>query len=175
MSNNFEIILKDFPKKNLDKFINLEILKNENTIISSNFYDNVTKKDLTIKDISSFAKTLSPIGCGSIVFSDFKLGISLGNTVITFSFDQNAGDIDINFEEKFIFLDTNKRMEILNKCRKIIESILNLKKIYLIPIILIGPEPADDKDMCLLKIEKNDSNLNEIEKNLFNYFGNIIK
>lgn len=167
--NNLEIILKDFPKKNLDQFVNLEILKHEKMIVSSNFYDNTNKKDVTIKEISSLSKILSSIGCGSISFSDFKFGIPLGSTVITFSFDINAGDIDINFEVNSVFVDTNKELEVVNKCKKIIETALDFRKKYFIPIILIGLEPADNEDTCLLRLDRDDINLEEATKKLLAY------
>ena len=147
---NIEIVLKNFSKKKLDRFIEFELLNSINKLRSSNFFDNENKRDLTIENISSVSKILSPRGCGSISFYNFKFGIYLGDTVVTFSFDEKTGDIVINFEMK-IFLEKGKS-EIINMCKRIVEISLQLKKMYSVPVILIGREPAEDKDTCFLKI-----------------------
>lgn len=161
---NFEIVLKNFPKEKLDNFIEFELLNSVNAIRSSNFFDNVNKKDLTVTKITSVSNVLSPKGCGSISFSNFKFGIYIGDTVIAFSFDEKVGDIVVNFEMK-IFLE-KRESDIIDICRKIIEMSLQLKKMYSIPFILIGFEPAEDKDTCLLSLSADDINLTKVVENL---------
>jgi hypothetical protein len=162
--DNLEIIFKNFPRESLDKFVNTELLNPQNKIRSSNFFDNINKKSLELEDISSVSNILIPIGSGSISFSDFNFGTHLENPVVTLSFDESLGDIVINFEIK-TFL-SKKEPDIINKCRKIIETALQFKKKYSIPIILIGFEPAEDKDTCLLHIDANGINLIEATKKL---------
>jgi hypothetical protein len=162
--DNFEIVFKNFNKEKLDNFIELELLNAKNKLRYSNFFDNIKKKDLTIENISSVSNILSPRGCGSISFSEFKFRVYLENTVVTFSFDENFGDIVVNFEMK-TFLE-KREYEIIKTCRKIVKISLRLKKMYSIPIILIGFEPAEDEDTCLLRLSTDDINLTEATENL---------
>ncbi|MFC1894984.1 hypothetical protein ACFLYH_03480, partial [Candidatus Dependentiae bacterium] len=155
----------DFDKKYLDKFFNFELTKYEKMIKSSHFYDNENKRDLTIKEISKISKVLSPVGCGNILFSDFKFGIFLGSTIITFSFDKKFGDIVINFNMDSIFED--KKTKVIDNLKKVLEKAISIKKEYLIPVIFFGVEPAEDKDTCLLKLDDNvNINLHQIIKQI---------
>lgn len=154
---NFEIILNNFSKSKVDKFIASEILHSKNKIRDSNFFDNFNKKSLPIENISSLSKLLDPIGSGYISFLTFMFGIPLENTVITFSFDKKYGDIVINFEMKTFF--GKKIPEIGEICVKIIKTALQFKTKYLVPVILIGFEPADNDDLCILHLGAEDINL----------------
>jgi len=146
--DNLEIVFKDFPKENLDEFIKIELLKPKNKLRFLNFFDNIKKKDLTLPEISSFSKILSPTGCANISFLTFEFGESLGNAVVTFSFDENIGDIVINFE--IGIFSSNNESAITNKCIKILEYIFYIKNKYLIPIVLVGFESTNENDNLLL-------------------------
>lgn len=162
--DNFEIILKDFPKKNLDKFVDEELLKYKKMIRYSNFFDNKSNTNLTIEKILSLSGILDPIGSGIISFSALKFGVFLGSAVIMFSFDELVGDIEINFEEDSVFV--GEKIEVVNRCEKIIKKALELKKKYSVPVVLMGFEPAEDEDTCLLKLDNDDINLAKAIKKL---------
>ncbi len=171
--DNFEIVLKNFPKENLDKFFNSELLIHKEMIRGSHFYDNINKKDLTINEVSSFSKVLSPTGCGSISFSDFIFGVSLGNTVITFSFDEKNGDIVINFEKEDVFI--GDKSLVIDNLKNILEKGLKIKKEYSIPIVLFGMEPAEDVDTCLIRLDTNNIDLLDLVEKLYGIFNPTYK
>lgn len=171
--DNFEIVLKNFPKKNLNKFIKAELLICKEMVIGSHFYDNINKKDLTIEEVSNYSKILTPIGCGSISFSNFIFGRSLGNTVLTFSFDEKNGDIVINFEEKDIFI--GEKTLVIDNIKEIIEKVLEIKKKYSIPIVLFGMEPAEDLNNCLFRLDRNHIDLFDVAEKLYKTFNPTFK
>ncbi len=167
--DNLEIIFKDFPKIYLDEFVSCELLTDKNVIKDSHFYDNFREKDLKIEEISALSEILSLTGCGSITFSIFEFGITLKNTVVTFSFNEKIGDITINFEINSIPLED--RTVGLKRFKNIIEKVLEIKKKYSLPIVFVGLEPADNDDTCLLRLNSDKIDLRraieKIEKALF--------
>ena len=155
--DNFEIIFKNFLKKNLNTFINDELLKYKKMIRNSHFFDNKKNKDLTVEEVSDFANVLDSKSTGFISFSKLKMGVFLNSVVVVFSFDELNGDIVINLKKDSIF--EGEKAEIISRCEKILKKVLELKNKYSIPVILIGLEPAEDEDTCLLKIDTGDIDL----------------
>lgn len=150
---NFEIVLKGFPKKKLNAFIHNEVQSQSSFIIRSLFYDNNLKKDKEFREIKSLESILSPHGSGSIFFSQFYFDVLLKEVLLLFSFAKNDGDIEINVPEKTFFCGASN--EIADKCTLLVKQVLKIKTKYEIPEILIGLEPAVDADMCVLAIKEN--------------------
>ena len=160
----FEIILNNLPKKKLNTFVHTELLTHKKHIISSQFYDTLQNKNLSIMEIKDIEKIMTPKGSGTMLFSSFIFGVNLGETVIAFSADINEIDIDINFKEKDFFV--GKKEDVLAKCKKLIEHTLTIKRTYNIPVVFIGQEPATDSDMCLLKLDNKNINIEKAAQKL---------
>ncbi|MBT2287500.1 hypothetical protein J7E78_28845 [Paenibacillus polymyxa] len=161
---SLEIILIDFNKNNLDQFIKNDLNIQEDHIKSSHFYDNRSEKDFEFHQIRSFEEILSPKGTGNILLSELNLGHTLNNVMIVFSFNEECGDIVMNFPEEELFSGENSETTL--KAQKLIEYILDIKKKYAIEKVRIGYEPAMDDDTCLVEIDKEMMDTNVIVSKL---------
>lgn len=162
---NIEIILIDINKRKINKLINEELKLSTFKFKSSHFFDNISEKDMDFSQVKNIEEILSPKGTGNIFFEELELGISLKNVVIVFSFDEEYGDIVFNFPESEIL--KNKTHESKLRLEKLLEFLVELKKNYDIPKVIIGYEPADE-DALLIEINKTVSNYDkEIDKLLF--------
>ncbi|MEK4370543.1 hypothetical protein [Paenibacillus sp. FSL R5-0473] len=155
-----EMILIDFNKNNLDRFIKNDLNIQAKRIKSSHFYDNHSESDIEFQQIESFEKILSPKGSGNLLLSELSLGHTLNDVMIVFSFDEEFGDIVINFPEEELFSGENSETTL--KAQKLIEYILDIKKKYAIEKVRIGYEPAMDDDTCLVEINKETMDTNSI-------------
>ncbi|MGN7411114.1 hypothetical protein [Paenibacillus sp. SAF-068] len=161
---SLEIILIDFNKNNLNQFIKNELNIQVDQIKSSHFYDNYSENDIKFQQIKSFKEVLSPKGTGNILLSQLNLGHTFDDVMIVFSFDEESGDIVMNFPEKELFSGENP--ETMLKAQKLIEYILNIKNKYAIEKVRIGYEPAMDDDTCLVEIDKEMMDTNVIVSKL---------
>ncbi|MFZ7945032.1 MULTISPECIES: hypothetical protein [Bacillaceae] len=160
---NLEIIFTDFNKREIDKLIYDELKLSTLKQKSSHFYDNISEKDLDFSQVKNIEEILSPKGTGNILLEELQLGILLKNVVIVFSFDEQYGDIVFNFPEKEILKDGRNDNKL--RLKKLVHFLVNLKKNYDIPKIIIGYEPATDEDTMLIEINNNVTNYDkEIEK-----------
>lgn len=157
---SLEIILIDFDKNKLDQFIKNDLNIQVGQIKSSHFYDNRSEKDIEFQQIESLEEILSPKGTGNVLLSQLNLGHTFNDVMIVFSFDEESGDIVINFPEEELFSGENP--ETMLKAQKLIEYILNIKNKYSIEKVRIGYEPAMDDDSCLIEIDKETTNMNAI-------------
>ncbi|MFJ2046071.1 hypothetical protein ACIOBL_20920 [Paenibacillus taichungensis] len=157
---SLEIILIDFNKNNLDRFIKNDLNIQVDQVKSSHFYDNRSEKDIEFQQIESLEEILSPKGTGNILLSQLNLGHTYNDVMIVFSFDEEYGDIVINFLEEELF--SGEKPETMLKAQKLIEYILNIKNKYSIEKVRIGYEPAMDDDTCLVEIDKETTNMNAI-------------
>lgn len=155
-----EMILIDFNKNNLDLFIKNDLNIQADRIKSSHFYDNRSENDIEFQQIKSLEEILSPKGTGNILLSHLNLGHTFNDVMIVFSFDEESGDIIINFPEEELFSGENS--ETMLKAQKLIEYILNIKNKYSIEKVRIGYEPAMDDDTCLVEIDKETTNMDAI-------------
>ncbi|MDR6718755.1 hypothetical protein [Paenibacillus sp. 2003] len=147
-----EMILIDFNKNNLDQFIKNDLNIQVDQIQSSHFYDNRSENDIGFQQIESLEEILSPKGTGNILLSQLNLGHTYNDVMIVFSFDEESGDIVMNFPEEELF--SGEKPETMLKAQKLIEYILNIKNKYSIEKVRIGYEPAMDDDTCLVEIDK---------------------
>ncbi|WP_256336567.1 hypothetical protein [Paenibacillus sp. OK060] len=157
---SLEIILIDFNKNILDQFIKNDLNIQVDQIKSSHFYDNRSENDIEFQQIESLEEVLSPKGTGNILFSQLNLGHTFNDVMIVFSFDEESGDIVMNFPEEELFSGENP--ETMLKAQTLIEYILNIKNKYAIEKVRIGYEPAMDDDTCLVEIDKETTNMNAI-------------
>lgn len=147
---NFEIILEDFGKHELDKFVFGELKINSSEVKSSHFFDNSRQEDVEFHQIKSIEEVLSPVGTGNVFLKQIEIGYDLKDVLIIFSFDNDFGDITFNFSESEIF--EGESSEIRLKAMKTVESLVRLKEKYDISKIKLGFEPAIDDDSCLVEI-----------------------
>ena len=147
---NFEIILEDFRKDELDKLVFEELKISSSKVKSSHFFDKDSGDDVEFHQIKSFQEILTPLGTGNVFLNQIEIGCSLENVMVIFSFDKDTGDITFNFSERELLVGKSTEIEL--KAKKIVESLLVLKDKYDIPKIRIGFEPASDNDSCLLVI-----------------------
>ena len=147
---NFEIILEDFRKDELDKLVFEELKISSSKVKSSHFFDKDSGDDVEFHQIKSFQEILTPLGTGNVFLNQIEIGCSLENVMVIFSFDKDTGDITFNFSERELLVGESTEIEL--KAKKIVESLLVLKDKYDIPKIRIGFEPASDNDSCLLVI-----------------------
>lgn len=159
-----EVILIDFNKNNLDPFIKNDLNIQVERIISSHFYDNRSENDIEFQQIESLENFLSPKGTGNILLSQLNLSHTFNDVMIVFSFDEESGDIVINFPEEELFSGENP--ETMLKAQKLIEYILNIRNKYSIEKVRIGYEPAMDDDTCLVEIDKEMMDTNVIVSKL---------
>ncbi|WP_315370775.1 hypothetical protein [Paenibacillus xylanexedens] len=157
---SLEIILIDFNKNNLDRFIKNDLNIQVDQVKSSHFYDNRSEKDNEFQQIESLEEILSPKGTGNILLSQLNLGHAFNDVMIVFSFDEESGDIVMNFPEEELFSGENSETTL--KAQKLIEYILDIKKKYAIEKVRIGYEPAMDDDTCLVEIDKETTNMDVI-------------
>ncbi|MNO82234.1 hypothetical protein D3C76_735030 [compost metagenome] len=147
---NLEIILKDFRKDQLDKFIYDELKINSAGVKSSHFFDNNNGADIEFHQIKSFGDILSPIGTGNVFLNQMEIGCSIRDVMIIFSFDEGFGDITFNFSENELY--EGKSSDVRLNVKKTLETLVGLKDKFNIPNIRIGFEPASDDDTCLVII-----------------------
>lgn len=157
------MILQDVNKSILDDLIKKDLVV-KFIINSSHFFDNVTKTDLEFQNIHSFRDLLSPSGTGSIHFERIELGLPLTNVMILFSFNEECGDVVINFPESEIRSGETKQM--YERLSELLSYLLDVKKKYNIGVIRVGFEPASDHDTCILELNKEEHDL-EQEVNQF--------
>lgn len=155
-----EMILIEFSKNSLDRFIKNDLNIQVDRIKSSHFYDNHSESDIEFQQIESFKEILSPKGTGNILLSQLNLGHTFNDVMIVFSFDEESGDIVMNFPEEELFSGENP--ETMLKAQRLIEYILDIKKKYAIEKVRIGYEPAMDDDTCLVEIDKEMMDTNAI-------------
>jgi hypothetical protein len=155
-----EMVIIDFNKNSLDRFIKNDLNIQADRIKSSHFYDNRSENDIEFQQIESLEEILSPKGTGNILLSQLNLGHTFNDVIIVFSFDEESGDIVINFPEEELFSGENSETTL--KAQKLIEYILDIKNKYAIEMVRIGYEPAMDDDTCLVEIDKETTNTNAI-------------
>jgi len=160
---NLEIILFDFNKSKIDKFIYNDLKLDRLKPVSSHFFDNIAKKDLDFCELKSIEQTLVPKGTGNIVLAELELGILLKNVVILLSFDEKYGDIVLNFPENELLIGDKTDMKL--RLKKLVNYLVSLQQTYDIPKIFIGYEPATDEDSVLIEMNRDKANYDqEIEE-----------
>ncbi|MEI5908940.1 hypothetical protein WAK64_17980 [Bacillus spongiae] len=160
---NLEVLFMDFNKRDIDRLVYEELKFSTLKVNSSHFYDYNIKKDIGFSQVKNIERTLSPKGTGNIFLEELHLGILLKDIVVVFSFDKQLGDIVFNFPENQLL--TNERHKNKIRLKKLVHYLVNLKKNFDIPKVIIGYEPATDEDTLLIEINDTTTNYeNEIDK-----------
>ncbi|WP_257129083.1 hypothetical protein [Bacillus pseudomycoides] len=118
---------------------------------------------MDFSEVKNIEEILSPKGTGNIFLEELKLGILLKNIVMVLSFDEQYGDIVFNFPENEVFKDEKNDNKL--RWKQLVHFLIDFKKSYDIPKVLIGYEPATDEDTLLIEINNTVTNYDkEIEK-----------
>ncbi|MFD1738091.1 hypothetical protein ACFSCX_16270 [Bacillus salitolerans] len=158
-----EIVLCDFNKKDLNTFINEELKLTKSKVKSSHFYNNITREDMEFSQVRNIEWILTPKGTGNILLDDLQIGIKLKNVIIVLSFDEQYGDIVINFPEDGVLEGDreNNKVQLI----KLVNYLVDIKKNYDVQKIIIGYEPVFDEDTLLIEINNKEVNYDKkIEK-----------
>lgn len=158
--NYLEIILKNVKKYNLDQIIGEYIKYNVSDIISSHFYDKKKQKDIEYSAIEKLETYFKESGTCNIYLKKIQIGMELNEVLILVGYDDEKGDITLSFlEEQFRQKEEGKLKS--NFCM-FIQNLVELCKCCEIDEIIIGYEPAEDDDMKIMEIRKEQiTNLNE--------------
>ncbi|WP_040340206.1 hypothetical protein [Fictibacillus macauensis] len=148
---NIEIILSEFNKNLINQFFYDELKISKFKLKSSHFFDSLSEKDLYFSQVENIEKILTPKGTGNILLEEFQLGISLKDVLIVLSFDEQDGDIVLNFPESELF--KYERNNNQTRWKKLVRFLVSLREKYDIPKIVIGYEPATDEDTLLIEID----------------------
>lgn len=160
---NLEVVLNNFKKADLNNFIYKELDLPSLKITSSHFYNNVLDKDISFLEVGNLEEILSPTGTGNILLKEIELGIPLKEVMIVLSFDSLTGDIVLNFPADSLILES--RSDNIQRVKKLVNYLIEIKKTYNLPGVIFGYEPAEDEDTMLLKIDNLETNYEkEIEK-----------
>ena len=161
--DNLEVILTNFSKDQLNKFVLEELSLSDLNIKSSHFHDSFSDQDIEFNQIKSIQDILSPVGTGNLVLKHLEFGLTIQDIVIILSFDERLGDIVFNFPDSNIFVGDKGITQ--SRCRYLITHLVKLKEKYSIPNIRFGYEPASDDDTYLISINDNKIDIdNAIEK-----------
>lgn len=171
--NNVEIIIENVHRKDLDEIVFKHLHIDKQKAVSSHFYDKVNKRDIDFNMLSTLEDVFSVPGTGNIYMNEVVLGYCIHDVMVVISFDEDLGDIVINFKESELLRSSdNDYMLFFNKLQLIITQ-------YDIDAIVIGYEPATDIDMQLIALTKQSIKiftlnfplaLNDYKKNLYTLF-----
>ncbi|CAI6085188.1 hypothetical protein PAECIP112173_04552 [Paenibacillus sp. JJ-100] len=165
-----EIILEDFRKDELDKFIS-KLKINLAEVKSSHFFDNNSGADIEFHQIKSFRDVLSPIGTGNVFLKQVEIGCSIKNVMIIFSFNKELEDITFNFSENELYEGESSDARL--NVKKILETLVGLKDKFNISNIRIGFEPASDDDTCIVKIGQEAVDLESAVQPILSYYSKL--
>ncbi len=159
-----EILLVNFPKGNIEKFLFNELkIKNEQ-VKASHFFDKESGKDIDFVHIKSIYKILSPTGTGNIVLYQLELGVLIKDVVVVLSFDEEYGDVVCNFPEKELL--TGEKVSNALKIKTVLKYLSNIREKYGIEKVRIGYEPAADNDTCLCELSGKNIDLDNVAKRI---------
>ncbi len=158
--NYLEIILKNVKKYYLDQIIGRYIQYNVLDIISSHFYDKRKQKDIEYSDIENLQTYFNESGTCNIYLKKVQMGMELNEVLILVGYDGDKGDITLSFlEEQFRQMEKSRLKS--NFCM-FIQKLVELSKCCEIDEIILGYEPAEDDDMKIMEISKEQiTNFNE--------------
>lgn len=138
---NIEIIFKDIYASDIKKIFKWFLFKEEN-IKSSHFFED--GKDITYQELSNIEAYFNKVNTGQILIENIDIGTKIDEAIIIISFDNNKGDLTINFEETENFVN--------DFSEDILLKINEIKFIIHYSNIIFGYEPSEDEDMLVFKI-----------------------
>lgn len=150
--NYLEIILKNVKKYYVDQIIGKYIQYNVSDVISSYFYDKNKQKNIEYSDIENLQTYFNESGTCNIYLKKVQIGMELNEVLILVGYDGDNGDITLNFlEEQFRHMEKGRLKS--NLCM-FIQKLVELCKCCDIDQIILGYEPAEDDDMKIMEIRK---------------------
>jgi len=169
MPENIEIIFLNFKTDDLDSLIFNELNALNQEIKSSHFYDNAECKDVELFEVKNFTELFTNPNTGNVVFKQLDFGISINDVVLILSFNNDCGDIVINFPDDELITNTDKTS--MDKWLKVVLYIKHIMGKYNVEKVKVGYESAYDDDTCLVDIDRAELNATRIvEKICFNKF-----
>ena len=148
-----EIILKDIDKNHLNKIIGESIKFENDSIISSHFFDEKNNKDIEYQDINNFEDILCDSGAGDLFLEKVEMGIELEKVVIVIIYDEETADITLNFCENQFMGDKNPNLS--ESLKRLLQTLLEIQNKYNVNNIIVGYEPATDDDMMIFELDQN--------------------
>ncbi|MDT2849407.1 hypothetical protein P7H60_09580 [Vagococcus carniphilus] len=143
---SYELIFNNISPKEISvllKWINFK----EKNILSSHFYFN--NKDVKFESIDSLEIYFNKQNTGNILVKDIYIGTTISKAIIVISFDDLDGNLTINFSEKDMTILND--LILADICNNILSIMTNLNN----ATIFFGYEPAEDNDMTLFSLNKN--------------------
>lgn len=148
-----EIVLRNIKNIQIDDVFYDCVIFDAKDIISSHFFEKEKNKEITYQDVRSLKDYFHVPGTCSLYLKKAIIGIELENVLIHIAFDEEYGDITINFEEEQ-FKNYNNQ-EIIDKIQKLLFLLWSIYKNGEVEEIILGYEPVDDADMKIFAIGQN--------------------
>jgi hypothetical protein len=145
-----EIMLQDVSKNNIDLIIRQELKITKDIVVSSYFFDKSQQKDKEYSEIDSLVNYFSIPNTGNIYTKEITLGEKLYHVMVVISFDEDLGDITLNFKENDICNCDKSDLEI--KLTKVVNELIEIQQKYDIKNIMLGYESVIDNENIILKI-----------------------
>lgn len=145
-----EILLSNVNACNIDMILENEFKITNKVVISSHFYDNINMIDMQYYEIIDFASYYSSPNTGNIFVKELYLKETLFEVIIVMSFEDELGDITLNFRECSFIIDDIDCLKV--KVFNIVSKLLEIQKKYSIGEIRIGYESVIDVDNVILSI-----------------------
>ncbi|MFC6347768.1 hypothetical protein [Vagococcus carniphilus] len=143
---SYELIFNNISPKEISvllKWINFK----EKNVLSSHFY--INNKDVKFESIDSLEIYFNKQNTGNILVKDIYIGATISKAIIVISFDDLDGNLTINFSEKDMTILND--LVLADICSNILSIMTNLNN----ATIFFGYEPAEDNDMTLFSLNKN--------------------
>ena len=155
-----EIMLQDVNKNDIDLIIRQELKITKDIVVSSHFFDKSQQKDKEYSEIDSLVNYFSIPNTGNIYTKEITLGEKLYHVMVVMSFDEDFGDITLNFNEYDICNCDNNDLKL--KLTKVVNELIEMQQKYHIKNIMLGYESVFDNENIILKI--SDGNKEIINK-----------
>jgi len=145
-----EILLPEINKKYIDLIIRHTLKITNDSVVSSHFYDKLKMRDMEYSEVSSLVDYFSTPNTGNIFTKELTIGETLTDVMIVMSFDDDFGDITLNFSESELISDDVDTLK--SKVIKIVNRLIEIQREYDITSIRLGYESIIDNDNVLLSI-----------------------
>lgn len=145
-----EIILEDVQPKYFPEILGGRLQFHASDIISSHFFDSRRGVTLEYTDIADWDALFRAGGTGDIFLSKINIGMELRQAVVLISCRSPRGDITINVDETQFRASDMRSAE--KNYKELFLSLDKLGKDCEISHIVIGYEPAEDRDMRIIEL-----------------------
>lgn len=145
-----EIVLEDVQPQFVKEIISRHLKFHVSDIISSHFWIPGREKICEYTDISDWDTFSFGKGNGDIFIAKLDIGMQFENVVMLISPNMSSVDVTINFEEKQLYAMSTNEAEA--NFKNLFFKLMELRKTFNIDNIIIGYEPAEDRDMRIIEI-----------------------